>query len=188
VITVACVLKSGGDYDAEYVERLRDGVAANLSGHRFVCLSDVPVPCERIPLRHNFPGWWAKLELFYLDGPVLFFDLDTVIAGDLTAIAVYPHRFTAVDDFYRPRRLQSNVMAWADATPWRRLIDVYRRNPGKAGRSHQKWIEPHVKPIQFFQDLFPGEFVSFKAHKHRQGASVICYHGKPRPRDTGWAI
>ena len=187
MIIVACVLKSGGDYDAEYVRRLKEGVDNNLSGHRFVCLSDVDVPCERIPLRHSFAGWWAKLELFYLDGPVLFFDLDTVIVGDLTEIAAYPHKFTAIDDFYRPRRLQSNIMAWADATPWRHLIDVYRKDPRAAGRSHQKWIEPHVKPIQFFQDLFPGEFASYKATKNRKGASVICYHGKPRPHQTGWA-
>jgi hypothetical protein len=186
MITVACVLKSGGDYDAEYVEKLRDGVAANLGEHRFVCLSDVDVPCERIPLRHDFPGWWAKLELFYLDGPVLFFDLDTVIAGDLTEIAKYPHKFTSVSDFYRPRRLQSCVMAWSDATPFRRIIDDYLKNPVAAGRSHQKFVEQYVKSA-FFQDLWPGKVVSYKASATRKGAAIVCYHGKPRPRDTGWA-
>ena len=84
-LTIACVLRSGGDFDAEYVERLRDGVAANLSlPHRFVCLSDIEVPCERVALRHGWPGWWSKLELFeQLKGRVLYFDLDTVIAGSL---------------------------------------------------------------------------------------------------------
>ncbi len=32
--------------------------------HRFVCLSDVDVPCERIFLKHGWPGWWSKVELF----------------------------------------------------------------------------------------------------------------------------
>ena len=49
-LTVACVLKTGGCYNAEYVRRLKCGVDAHLRGHRFVCLSDTDVPCERIPL------------------------------------------------------------------------------------------------------------------------------------------
>jgi hypothetical protein len=187
MITVACVLKSGGDYDAEYVERLKAGVDRHLSGHRFVCLSDMEVPCERIPLRHDLPGWWAKLELFYLPGPVLFFDLDTVIAGDLHEIAHYPHVFTAVDDFYRPRSLQSCVMAWSDAAPWRHIIDAYLADPASAGRSHQRYIERWIKPA-FFQDIWPGKVVSYKATPERNGAAIVCYHGQPRPRETGWAV
>jgi len=99
-LTIACVLRSGGDFDQEYVERLRDGVAANLSlPHRFVCLSDVEVPCERLALQHGWPGWWSKLELFeQLKGRVLYFDLDTVIAGSLDEIASYPHAFSMLSD------------------------------------------------------------------------------------------
>lgn len=186
MITVACVLKSGGDYDSEYVERLRDGVDRHLSGHQFVCLSDVDVPCSRIPLKHDLPGWWSKLELFYLDGPVLFFDLDTVICGDLTEVASYPHAFTAVSDFYYPRALQSCVMAWSDGSQWRDILDAYLKDPQGAGRSHQKYLERWIRP-QFFQDLFPGKFVSYKVDRERSKASVVCYHGRPRPRETGWA-
>jgi len=58
MFTVICVLRSGGQYDAEWVRKLRDGVKRNLARpHRFVCLSDVDVPCERIPLQHDWPGW-----------------------------------------------------------------------------------------------------------------------------------
>lgn len=88
-LTVACVLKSGGDFDAEYVERLRDGVSKHLGPHRFVCLSDVPVPCERISLKHDLPGWWSKMELFRPDtglGDIFYLDLDTVIVGDLSPL------------------------------------------------------------------------------------------------------
>src|SRR5262245_61940013 len=92
MLTIACVLKSGGIYDATWVARLRDGVARHLPlTHRFVCLSDVEVPCERIPLEHDWPGWWAKVELFKLKAPVLFFDLDTAIVGDLENIGVHAH-------------------------------------------------------------------------------------------------
>jgi hypothetical protein len=89
MINIVCVLRQGGKvgYDASWVEKLQNGVKQNLSiPYRFVCLSDVDVPCERIPLEQTGPGWWAKLQLFktgLFDGPVLYFDLDTVITGNL---------------------------------------------------------------------------------------------------------
>jgi hypothetical protein len=84
-LTVACVYRSGGKlYSTRYVEALRNMVARNLSlPHRFVCLTDVAdVPCERIPLVTGWPGFYGKIELFrpgLFRGPVLYFDLDTVI-------------------------------------------------------------------------------------------------------------
>ena len=47
----------------------------------------------------------------------------------------------------------------------------------------QKWIEQRTQGRrQYWQDLFPGQVVSFKVHC-RQGlpgdARVVCYHGKP---------
>lgn len=77
-----------------------------------MCLSDVDVPCERVPLITELPGWYAKLELFHMTGPVLYFDLDTVITGDLSEIASYPHQFTMLRDFTHPEYPASGVMAW----------------------------------------------------------------------------
>jgi len=106
MLNIVCVLRSGGKvgYDALWVEKLQNSVSRNLSiPHRFVCLSDVDVPCERIPLEFSSelksPGWWAKLQLFkpgLFDGPVLYFDLDTVIAGNLDELV---QTITAQDDF-----------------------------------------------------------------------------------------
>jgi hypothetical protein len=92
-LTVACVYRSGGRfYSTRYVEVLRNMVKRNLSlPHRFVCLTDVEdVPCERIPLVANWPGFYSKIELYrpgLFKGPVLYFDLDTVIHGSLDALA-----------------------------------------------------------------------------------------------------
>ena len=112
-LTVACVLRSGGDFDAEYVSKLQAGVARNLTlRHTFLCLSDCEVPCARMPLETDWPGWWAKIELFRLVGTVLYFDLDTVITGNLDEIASYPHTFTMLNDVGRYTRPMSGVMAW----------------------------------------------------------------------------
>jgi hypothetical protein len=92
MINVVCVLRQGGKvgYDATWVEKLKNSVARNLTvDHRFVCLSDVDVPCEQIPLIGTGAGFWAKLELFrpgLFTGPVLYIDLDTVICSNIDAI------------------------------------------------------------------------------------------------------
>ena len=87
-----CVLRKGGKvgYDATWVEKLKNSVARNLTlEHKFVCLSDVDVPCNQIPLIGTGAGFWAKLELFrpgLFTGPVLYIDLDTVICSNIDDI------------------------------------------------------------------------------------------------------
>lgn len=92
ILTVASVYRSGGRlYSPRYVEHLRRMVTRHLSiPHRFVCLSDVEVPCERIPLVTDWRGYQSKIELYrpgLFNGPVLYFDLDTVIHGSIDSLA-----------------------------------------------------------------------------------------------------
>jgi hypothetical protein len=89
MLTIACVLRSGGKvgYDASWVEKLHNMLKRNVTREfELVCLSDVDVPCRRIPLDSVGSGYWAKLQLFkpaQFCGPVLFFDLDTVICNNI---------------------------------------------------------------------------------------------------------
>jgi len=113
-LTVACVLKSGGVYSPRYVQVLRNQVCRNLGvPYRFVCISDVDVPCERIPMKYNFPGKWAKMELFRPDidlgDRVLYFDLDAVIQANINCL-VKPHDFTfrAPSPEYKTRTVPGN--------------------------------------------------------------------------------
>lgn len=179
------MLKSGGCYTPEYVERLKAGVDANLSGHRFVCLSDIDVP-DRVPLTEGLPGWWSKLELFKLPGPVLYFDLDTVITGDLSEIARYPHKFTMLTDFYYRDRPASGVMAWSG--DWSHLLTEYEHGKSYPGHGDQGYIASKVQPARF-QDLFPGQVASRKITETRNpNERVVCFHGEPRPHTVGWKI
>ena len=197
-VTVACVLRSGGCYTPEYVERLRDGVAKHLAiPHRFVCLSDVDVPCERIPLVTEWRGWWSKLELFrpgLLKGQVLYFDLDTVIHGDITPLAVHPHKFTMLSDLLAPARLASGVLAWdGDYSHlfklWHPRLEPRYRTASRWG--DQGWIAEKLGCVPGrFQGQFPGMFASYKASTPQQkaAASVVCFHGQPRPHEVGWQV
>ncbi|MER9165551.1 hypothetical protein [Mesorhizobium sp. M0715] len=88
--TVACVLRSGGDFEPGDVVRLFNQVSEHLPGAKFRCFSDVAVQgVEVIPLRHGWPRWWAKMELFLPELPDdwLFFDLDTSIVDSLADMA-----------------------------------------------------------------------------------------------------
>lgn len=212
MITIACVLRSGGIYDAAWVRKLRDGVARNLTlPHRFVCLSDVDVPCDRIPLVEGWKGWWSKIELFRFGqfvGPVLYFDLDTVIVGSLDKIAAYDHRFTMAHEFYRPDFLCSTAMAWhgdysfiheAFAEEPARHMNIYDHEmPRRSGRiGDQAFIEDRLNlegaHVDMFRDLFGGRSIaSYKVHECGNGpprdAAAVAFHGSPKPHELtkGW--
>jgi hypothetical protein len=87
---IVCVYKTGGDYSIEYVVRLRDAVNRHTSkAHDFLCLTDdsrVAMACDTIPLKHDWWGWWSKIELFRDElpaGQYLYFDLDTIIVDEI---------------------------------------------------------------------------------------------------------
>lgn len=208
MLTVCCVLRSGGDYKPAHVTHLRDGVRRHLKmRHRFLCLTDLSVDCEMVPLRNNWPGWWAKIELFHADmpRPCLYFDLDTLIIGALDAIAI-GHRFTVLENFWSKDRIGSGMMAWdCDLSS---INDAFAKSPDKfikEYRTQAKWgdqgfIRDHATiQMDRWQRKYPGKVVSYKHHcrpgvdpKSKiigkpvipAGAAVIAYHGRPRPWET----
>jgi hypothetical protein len=201
VLRVACVLKSGGDYRPEHVAALREGVGRHMrrTPYRFVCFTDNPKSVsacsEPIPLTQGWSGWWSKLEMFdgRLTGPVLFFDLDTVIVGPLDDLAL-GHSFTVLRNFYDlDKKISSGVMAWR--VDLRGIYNKFRRAPERfmrEGKSVNFWgdqgfIQKNTPVgLTFWQDLHPGKVVSFKVDCVPKvtipaGASVVSFHGKPRP-------
>lgn len=207
MLTVLCVLRSGGDFDSEYVRKLRDGVSRNLTlPHRFVCLSDVPVPCERIPLDHDWPGWWSKIEVFRPDvviGPTLYLDLDTVIVGSLDAVTTIPYNFAMLDVREKNGPVgNSGVMWFARAFPhvygrfaekpecW---IEFHHRNAHDRYTGDQAFISDSFREIPRLHHALPGFFKSYRFDRCEErvpeGCSVVCFGGQPRPHQaSGWVI
>ena len=57
--------------------------------HQFHCLSNVKLPIATIQLKHNWIGWWSKVELFrpnLFSGPVFYLDLDIIICKNFEYI------------------------------------------------------------------------------------------------------
>lgn len=190
MLTVACVLKSGGVYNADWVAKLRAGFAKHLTiAHRFVCLSDVDVPCERIPLRHDWPGWFSKIEVLRLQGPVLYLDLDTAIVGSLDdlAHAATTMRFAMLRDFYRGNGLGSGVMAWNDdvGSLYERFLIAPHAwiNRCTGGDQHFLELATNGEGVERLQDVLPGQIVSYKIHCRfgiPKDARIVCLHGAPK--------
>lgn len=207
--TVMCVLRSGGEYRLEHVVRLYEGVRTHWpDALRFVVLTDRKIghaEIQEVPLAYGWPGWWSKCELFRPDlpvlGDVLYFDLDTVVVGDLAPLAE-GHQVTVLRDFYHrglvARRgwIGSGLMylpAASRAEVWLRWIaspDVHMtrcRQRGDQGFLELCWNGR--EDVVRWQDVLPGQVVSAKVHvfpgrRIPTDARVVCFHGKPRPEDA----
>ena len=139
MLTVTCVLKNGGGYSPSHVDKLQRQVARYLSlPHEFVCLSDVDVPCRRIRMEHDWPGWWSKIELFrpgVVTPNTVYIDLDNIILDDFSMIARCGHDFAMMQNLNRPEMASSALMWFGEKIP----VEVYK----KFVVSPDKWVKYH---------------------------------------------
>lgn len=203
MITVCCVLKTGGVYTWDWVLKLARGVRAHLDQpHRFVCYTDAAEESSgvhAVPLRHGWPGWWSKVEVFrpVSDDVTLFLDLDTIVVGDLAPLLEIGDGLTMATDFYQPRNHNSSAMAWRGdlreiygtflSDPRGEMDEYTRRLDGRIG--DQAFIEDTASKLNRFA---PGLVASYKVHARNgppEGAAVVTFHGSPKPNDpmAGWA-
>ena len=186
------------------MRKLRDGCERHIVGrHKFVCLSDIDVPCERIRLAQDWPKWWAKIELFrvgVIDGPTLYLDLDTVLTGPVDPNI--PADFAMLRNFWTADMVGSGVMWFSGLNVPTKIYEKFVRQP-KAYMAHHKRHEdpPYIGDQAFIWDALGGEIekvndylpgiYSYKMHCTRrlpQDASIVCFHGLPRPTevDNDW--
>lgn len=198
-----CCVRAGAAFAPAYVSNLADMVRRNLADGmegEFICFTDQPDdygPGITVrPLPADLPSWWSKLALhrdglFDAGDRILFLDLDTLITGRLDEIAAYDGPFAILRDFYRPDGLQSAVMTWEAGT----TTDIWASYeaagcPQDVQGGDQAWIEVmRLDSAVRLQDAFPDLFCSYKLIKGPPAkASVVCFHGKPRPHEvlTGW--
>jgi hypothetical protein len=178
MINIVCVLKSNGKvgYDASWVEKLQSAIKRNLSlPHKFICLSDCEVPCDRIPLENIGEGFWAKMQLFkpdMFDGPVLYIDLDTVICDNIDDIVNLVEHEKFVMWYESDKKIHSSAMMWWNGD-YSFLWDKY------TSESSEFWAEKYKEVPLFgdqgfisehtdhtlFTDLVPKEWFHI-SHKH----------------------
>lgn len=182
------VLRSGGEFTEAHAEWLARQVP------ELWCLTDLQPDMPRVILDFHWPGWFSKMELFdpALAGDLLYLDLDTVVLGDLDElIEATGGQTTLLSDFYSPEFAASGFMYIAERDKqkvwghWLAGPEVHMQR----ARTRECWgdqgiISEALGPVQRWQDVAPGKVASYKTGA-RTGASVVCFHGNPRPWDSG---
>jgi hypothetical protein len=205
-LTVVCVLRPGGDFDASWVWALKRACNRHIGvPFEFRCITHVEaLTAWRIRPLYDWPKWWSKLDVFrpgIFPGPVLYMDLDTLPVGDMSDIASYRGEFAGISDFYKSRKLgeraplQSGVMAFTPGPVSWQLWERFVANPEGNMRRYRgdgEWIAAHVPKADRLQSLYPGQLVSYKADAKAgppEGARLVCGHGRPRFNTSaaGWA-
>lgn len=174
MVDVWCVC-TGDKYDKEKVEALKQQVAKNLSApHNFLCIDNLNTP-------DAYNSWWDKLRLFdRATGPSIYFDLDTIITGNLDYLIEYTQYDLAAPANWGQSGhggIQSSVMCWSGETrrPWNEFN--YER---ESSRLHGDQC--------FLTELYGDNYVklpgvySYKYHCQNVlpgDARVVCFHGKP---------
>ena len=132
--TAVCVLRLGARYRPVWAERLAAGLAAHAPDvERVVCLTDHDGPiagCETVPLRGDWPGWWAKMDAFRPDlgpGPRLLLDLDTVLMGPAPGLT-RGAALAALEDQTFAGRVSSAIMRF-DGSALGFVRDRFARDP-----------------------------------------------------------
>jgi hypothetical protein len=211
VAMVACVLRSGGDFDCGHVARLAYQVRQHVpAGTKFTCLTNDERVLDSdfgVRLKHDWPGWWSKIEVLKLPGPCLYLDLDVSIVGDLSPLlkAATKHNLIALRDFWvdGPHRINSSVMGWRG-----NVSSIYREfasSPEMFSTLYavpEKWgdqrfiADTWAKEIIRWQDILPGMMTSYKlgalADEDMSNVRVLVSHGLPRPwapaGADGWLV
>lgn len=213
---IATVLRSGGDYGVADVKWLRNQLPQDIE---VLCFTDMGIHIAGVtvvPLSKDWSkckGWWAKIELFRPDikEDLLYFDLDTVITGDIREILAFRSRqIVMLTDFWRPANLMSSIMFIphaAKAAVWSAFFRQPRyyinhcKKPDCWG--DQGFLQLVLGNTSRWQDVFPDWFVSYKTHVVKYGESpwankrhsigdgslpadarVVVFHGNPRPRQV----
>lgn len=201
-ITIATVLKTGGPvYDHHYVNALAAAVKANVTvDHEFVVLTNDSTGFSAdvdkvIKFVHDYPTWWGKVELFNPDNfttdRVFYLDLDTAIVGNIDELVSYDGAFAGLRDFYALHSLGSGIMGWDKHLVSKIYYDfIPRANEiiSSYRGGDQVWIDEKKPSIEYLQDIYHNQIVSFKRHcmvgnliSVPAKAKIVCFHGNPRP-------
>ena len=206
---VVCV-KWGTEYSDEYVHILKEMVERNTSHpFSFKAFTDGPIQgidCLSLPPGLN--GWWNKLALFSKDADlaerVIYFDLDTVITGNLDFFFEYDGDFCGIEnlgvnnkyenpDAYR-NVFQSGILTWK--RDWAHFIyelfsnqkeELMQKIRGDGELLHEIFSQNKI-PVDLFQRKWPGKLKSYKYEVYETGleedVAIICFHGTPRPHES----
>jgi len=201
-----------------YVRNLYNMVERNLTiPYRFICFTDNIIIHKRKEFkgkdiefrqfkRHDFEGWFNKLQLFSpqseLDGDTLYMDLDVVIMKNIDDMATIGEskNFVGMNDFNPSSGLfNSSIMRFNNK--YHNIIwNEYMKRRGDFSKCHgdQEIISQIIKDKEDTLS-FPNEWTQSYKWLNRKGerfhidkmtyeqdpnAKVCVFHGNPNPHES----
>ena len=218
MLNFACVYY-GDKYTFPYVKNLHNMVERNLTiPHKFICFTDNTVIHRRKEFkttniefrqfkRHDFQGWFNKLQLFSpdsgLEGDTLYMDLDVVIMKNIDSLATIGEskNFVGMNDFNPTSGLfNSSIMRFNNKYHSKVIWEQYLKRRSECSKFHgdqeiiSLLIKSHEDTISF-----PDEWTQSYKWLNRKGeryhttkmtyeqdlnAKVCVFHGSPNPAES----
>jgi hypothetical protein len=184
--------------------------------HKFICFTDNTsirriLKSKNIEFRqfarHDFEGWFHKMQLFSpdsnLEGPTLYMDLDVVITKNIDCFFKYGEdkNFVGMNDFNPSSgQFNSSIMKFVNKQASNLIWKPYIKNrsdyKGMAGDQNiiTALIKNHSNTISF-----PDEWTQSYKWLNRKGerygrdsftyeqdpnAKVCVFHGRPNPHES----
>jgi len=217
MLNFACVFY-GDKYTFPYVSNLYNMVERNLtSPYRFICFTDNTVIHKQKQFkgkdiefrqfkRHDFNGWFNKLQLFSpdsnLEGNTLYMDLDVVIMNNIECFGYIGEdkNFVGMNDFNPTSGLfNSSIMRFNNkyhSIIWEQYLK--RRTEFNSSHGDQEIISSLIKNHKdtiSFPDEWTQSYkwlnrkgdryhISKQTYEQDPNAKVCVFHGSPNPHDS----
>ena len=212
----ACVYY-GDKYKIDYVKKLYNMVQRNTTvPHKFICFTD-NTSIQRILKsfniefrqfkRHDFQGWFNKMQLFSpdskLDGNTLYMDLDVIILKNIDDMFNHgnDNNFVGMNDFNPSAGVfNSSIMKFNNNTTSKLIWEEYMKRRAEFRGAHgdqniiSDLIKNHKDTISF-PDSWTQSYKWFnregtRFHKSKwtfeqdPNAKVCVFHGRPNPHES----
>ena len=170
--------------------------------HSFCCITDQKVyGVECVQEQCSYPAWWQKIGVFrprFVSGPAILCDLDMVFVGSLDWVGDYLNADLAAIENWGSRKhegplyedeISSAFMIWSGNGATDAIFELF-------SEADIRRLSPHGDQT-FITEVMRGKIThipqericSFKRHCRDvggppQAASVVAFHGTPRPHEV----
>ena len=197
--TIVLVLRSGGDFAIQDVQLIAWHIQNKWVSSvrpRILCLWDKASQhydlgnFELLPLSNTYPGTWSRIQLYSPEmdqyRPFLYVDLDTAVVNSLEQVFASitdPSLFITLEDFWQKGSLATGLVWFPKNCEKTKKVWESWKMP--VGRRMDNYIRSVISADTYWQKL-TNSIYDFKPRrggllqKVPEGASLICFHGKPR--------
>lgn len=194
MLNVWCVYW-GTKYPEYYVHRLKREVEKHLPiPHKFLCLTNQKIEgVETVPEVSGKQGWWQKLDLLSFTGQNLYFDLDTVITGNLDVFVGTDKTLRILKNWSASGHggCQSSIFYWEDARVIHDACNFINMPwPQTMAQAGVPWGDQGVITDMRDSGLIEVDYfdpkyaLSYKYHCRNglpEDCRVVVFHGDPKP-------